>query len=262
MPRTKVVKKRRVTSESTINETVNVSQPRKKDLNEKITEVKEEIKSSVDQVQLEYDKYVIEIKQFFEEIKSRLHEVGLSNKTLRELRDTGYLKSDNQKVDVSKSVSKEVLFAKPKSAARVLRKRSNSCSSRSSKATCMTRSASCERPTRNISGSASKMRTPLNRNIPTFPVVTPKVNPNQPVSVLRRPRQGEFALSMSGSPLMVSGVTVDDMVSVTVPMADGRVLSILPTDGIDSANLSLDEVTRMQLVKLRSNLTKCLQMKH
>lgn len=53
--------------------------------------------------------------------------------------------------------------------------------------------------------------------------VTPKVNMNEPISVMRRPNQGEVALSMTGSPLMVSSVSRDDMATVSVPLANGNV---------------------------------------
>lgn len=236
MPRTKVVKKRRVTQDAAdVNETtVNISQEKKKDLNQKIAELEELINVGMNSLQVKDDTIIYNMKNWYAKLRITLSAAGLMDKTLKELTQP----------------------APPRS----IRKRSNSCSVRSTaKKTNSVRSASCERTKRNVPESANKLRTPMNRNIPLVPAVTPKVNPNQPLSVLRRPRQGEFALSMDGSPLMVSSVTYDDMVTVTIPLADGRVLSILPTEGIDAADLSLDEITRNQLLKLRSNLTKCLQ---
>lgn len=49
---------------------------------------------------------------------------------------------------------------------------------------------------------------------------------NEPMSVMRRPNQGEVALSMTGSPLMVSSVSRDDMATVSVPLANGNVSKI------------------------------------
>lgn len=228
------MKKRRVTQDGTdVNETVNISQEKKKDITQKISELEAVINAGIEALKVKDNKLKYGIINHYSMLRITLSGAGLGDKTL-----------------------KEILQPAP----RAHRKRSNSCSTRSTaKKTHSVRSVSCERSRRNVPDSANKLRTPLNRNIPSVAAVTPKVNPNQPLSVLRRPRQGEFALSMDGSPLMVSTVTYDDMVTVTIPLADGRVLSILPTEGIDAADLSLDEITRNQLLKLRSNLTKCLQ---
>jgi len=50
---------------------------------------------------------------------------------------------------------------------------------------------------------------------------------HEPISMMRRPNQGEVALSMTGSPLMVSSVSRDDMATVSVPLANGNVIIIL-----------------------------------
>lgn len=46
---------------------------------------------------------------------------------------------------------------------------------------------------------------------------------DEPISMMRRPNQGEVALSMTGSPLMISSVSRDDMATVSVPLANGNV---------------------------------------
>lgn len=70
-------------------------------------------------------------------------------------------------------------------------------------------------------------QTPVNRPpIPASATVTPKVNMNEPISMMRRPNQGEVALSMTGSPLMVSAVSRDDMATISVPLANGNVRNI------------------------------------
>lgn len=69
-------------------------------------------------------------------------------------------------------------------------------------------------------------QTPINRP-PPVSSVTPKVNMSEPMSVLRRPNQGEIALSMTGSPLMVSSVARDDMATISVPLANGNVSKII-----------------------------------
>ncbi|XP_025408736.1 uncharacterized protein LOC112682376 [Sipha flava] len=101
----------------------------------------------------------------------------------------------------------------------------------------------------------SKFKTPVNKPIPIFPsvTVTPKVNMNEPISVMRRPNQGEVALSMTGSPLMVSSVSRDDMATVSVPLANGNVLSILPRAGA-TMDVSFDEQTKSELLLLKGNI--------
>lgn len=70
----------------------------------------------------------------------------------------------------------------------------------------------------------SYFQTPVNRPpIPASATVTPKVNMYEPISMMRRPNQGEVAISMTGSPLMVSSVSRDDMATVSVPLANGNV---------------------------------------
>lgn len=64
-------------------------------------------------------------------------------------------------------------------------------------------------------------------NRPPFPeptTVTAKVNMNQPFSVMRRPNRGEVAISMTGSPVMLSS---DDKPTLSVPLANGNVSQIL-----------------------------------
>lgn len=63
----------------------------------------------------------------------------------------------------------------------------------------------------------------MNQRPPVMQTVTPKVNMNEPMSMMRRPNQGEVALSMTGSPLMISSVSRDDMATVSVPLANGNV---------------------------------------
>lgn len=69
-------------------------------------------------------------------------------------------------------------------------------------------------------------QTPINQPLLASATVTPKVNMNEPMSMMRRPNQGEIALSMTGSPLMISSVSRDDMATVSVPLANGNVIQI------------------------------------
>lgn len=64
-------------------------------------------------------------------------------------------------------------------------------------------------------------------SVPSSMAVTPKVDMNEPIAVLRRPNHGEIALSMVGSPLMVSNVARDDMPTISVPLCNGNVSRIL-----------------------------------
>lgn len=249
MPRTKVPKKRRVTD--LCDEPVETLS-----LEQKIREIEEDIRSAKVSLRVKHGKLLMSMRRFYSDARFQINTAGLKSITLGEL-----MKAENKENLASTfPTTAPSSMVKPKSVTRSLRKRSNSCSSRSAtKRQQEVRSNSCDRSNRNPYDSASKFKTPLNRAIPQIQMVTPKVNPHQPVSVLRRPKQGEFAMSLTGSPLMVSNVASDSMVSVSIPLPDGRVLSILPTEGIDAANLSIDEETRDQLMRLRSNLTKCLQ---
>lgn len=106
--------------------------------------------------------------------------------------------------------------------------------------------------------SSSSFKTPaLNRCPPSASslIITPKVNLDTPLSVLRLPKQGEMAVSMSGSPLMVSAATRDETPSINVPLPDGKILSILPNLGFEPNEIPyLDKQTRQHLETLRSHL--------
>jgi borealin len=54
-------------------------------------------------------------------------------------------------------------------------------------------------------------------------LITPKVAPNAPLSMVRHPRQGELAVSLSGSPLMVTSTLCEQNANVNLRLADGRV---------------------------------------
>jgi len=106
----------------------------------------------------------------------------------------------------------------------------------------------------------SRFKTPINRlPVPASATVTPKVNMHEPISMMRRPNQGEVALSMTGSPLMVSSVSRDDMATVSVPLANGNILSILPRAGA-TMDISFDEQTKNELLLLKGNIEGLLKM--
>ncbi|XP_025195892.1 uncharacterized protein LOC112595037 [Melanaphis sacchari] len=106
----------------------------------------------------------------------------------------------------------------------------------------------------------SKFKTPINQlPLSSLATITPKLNMNEPMSMMRRPNQGEIALSMTGSPLMVSSVSRDDMATVSVPLANGNVLSILPRVG-STMDISFDEQTKSELLILKKNIEGLLKM--
>ncbi|KAF2893664.1 hypothetical protein ILUMI_12519 [Ignelater luminosus] len=123
------------------------------------------------------------------------------------------------------------------------------------------------RPSRSLSRSKlqqaaqtlSSFKTPLQKTISalSFGTITPKVKPNIPQVVLRRPKQGEMALSMQGSPLMVSSVSSDALANVNIPLQDGRILTIQPQRGLRTSQIpDFDPETRRQIETLRDNLNK------
>lgn len=88
-----------------------------------------------------------------------------------------------------------------------------------------------------------------------FGLITPKIKPNTPLNVLRRPRQGEMVLSMQGSPLLVSAIVREDTANINVPLANGNVISLLPNDGLRMSHIpQLDPETVKQLETLKNHI--------
>lgn len=109
-----------------------------------------------------------------------------------------------------------------------------------------------------------KFRTPAatKPGFNEFDLVTPKIKPNTPLNVLRRPRQGEMVLSMQGSPLLVSAVIQEDIANINVPLSNGNVMSLLPNDGLRMSNIpTLDAETMKQLETLKSHIEKVISTK-
>lgn len=57
--------------------------------------------------------------------------------------------------------------------------------------------------------------------------ITPKINPNMALTMLRHPRQGEIGISINGSPLLVSTIHNQDLANVNIPLENGNVSLIL-----------------------------------
>ncbi|XP_054273227.1 uncharacterized protein LOC128993381 [Macrosteles quadrilineatus] len=112
-------------------------------------------------------------------------------------------------------------------------------------------------PTHSAPPPPSQYRTPLNthrQQMSLIKTITPKVS-NTPVSVMRRPQHGEVAFSTSGSPLLISAVSREDIPTVSVPLMDGRVFSILPDPGLPPPDLpEFDDDTKQYLKTLRNHL--------
>lgn len=109
-----------------------------------------------------------------------------------------------------------------------------------------------------------KFKTPatLKSGNKEFDLVTPKIKPNTPLNVLRRPRQGEMVLSMQGSPLLVSAIIQEDIANINVPLRDGNVMSLLPNDGLRMSHIpALDSETLKQLETLKSHIEKVISTK-
>lgn len=111
---------------------------------------------------------------------------------------------------------------------------------------------------RNTNKKVNTFRTPVNRQPPTSDIgsITPKVKPNTPQMILRRPKMGEMAWSNQGSPMLTTHTVASETIAnVNIPLADGNLMSVLPHQGIRPSQLpSLDQDIRRQLEVLRDNL--------
>lgn len=125
------------------------------------------------------------------------------------------------------------------------------------KQTRASRSLSRTQPTKPL----RNCNTPLNNIPPTsYGLITPKVKPNTPHVLLRRPQHGEIAVSMQGSPLMVDHIMPNNRANVNIPLLDGRVISILPEKGLRTSEIpDIDPHLRRQIETLRDNLSQVLR---
>ncbi|CAL7950718.1 unnamed protein product [Xylocopa violacea] len=95
-----------------------------------------------------------------------------------------------------------------------------------------------------------------------YGLVTPKIKPNTPLNIMRRPRQGEMVLSMQGSPLLVSAVIQENTANINVPLRNGNIISLLPNDGLRMSHIpELDPETMRQLETLKSHIDKVISTK-
>ncbi|XP_012282880.1 uncharacterized protein LOC105701045 [Orussus abietinus] len=107
-------------------------------------------------------------------------------------------------------------------------------------------------------------KTPAPRRMPSgYAIVTPKIMPNTPLKILRRPHQGETAISMQGSPLLVSTDIQDSVANVNVALQNGNIISLASTSHeLRLSHIpSLDEETKRHLQTLRDHLDKVIRKK-
>nr|XP_029713355.1 borealin-like isoform X1 [Aedes albopictus] len=117
--------------------------------------------------------------------------------------------------------------------------------------------------------SRSKFRTPvpgsrLKQTVSAdrgMTLITPKVQPNTPMAMMRHARLGESIYSITGSPVITAAM-VEEMANVNIPIQNG-ILSLRPTemDSIDTGLVQkIDSDTLEHLKKLQMNLNKIMQM--
>lgn len=109
--------------------------------------------------------------------------------------------------------------------------------------------------------SRTKYRTPLNTanrqkavSVDRL-IITPKVQPETPLAILRRANVGETAYSINGSPVITSAA-IEEVANVNIPVLNG-ILSLRPTEmnSIDPRILTkIDSKTLDDLNQLQSNL--------
>ncbi|KAG6451655.1 uncharacterized protein LOC119192175 [Manduca sexta] len=173
--------------------------------------------------------------------------------------DDGYLTENSSQGSGERGLKSKI--AVPLSSSRAASRRSRS-------ADASARKAPRPAPTTQRRRSRSVYRTPAyNKNaINNYPVITPKVNPQTPLTVLRQPRQGEMVVSMSGSPLAVLNYCTmppEEKANCNIRLQDGTMLSLQPKQLRQSQAYipySLMDATVMsQLKTLKDNLEKVVK---
>ncbi|XP_014669895.1 PREDICTED: borealin-like [Priapulus caudatus] len=125
--------------------------------------------------------------------------------------------------------------------------------------------ATAQRPRRNI---RNKFQTPLHnsqasvRNWNT-PLITPKFDPRLPKTpALRRPRQGEMLVSMSGSPVASTNPDTFTKPEVYIPLhGRAEVLQLTSDMEVNTENMpAIDDDTRNHIVMLQDKIKQLLQL--
>jgi len=113
---------------------------------------------------------------------------------------------------------------------------------------------------RNTGKKMEQYRTPLNKKAlrDDIGAITPKCKPNTPQMLVRRPKLGEMAWSIEGSPLLTTHTIATETVpNINIPLPDGNLMSLLPAQGVRMSQIpDFEPDTRRQLEILRDNLIK------
>ncbi|KAJ9592072.1 hypothetical protein L9F63_001381 [Diploptera punctata] len=82
-----------------------------------------------------------------------------------------------------------------------------------------------------------------------------------PLSVARYPQQGEVAISLQGSPLMVAPLPQNYRANACISLPDGKVMSIFPEHGLQPSDIpDIDEETKLEILTLKQNLDAFINM--
>ncbi|KAK9504019.1 hypothetical protein O3M35_010463 [Rhynocoris fuscipes] len=164
------------------------------------------------------------------------------------------VKENSRKIKSSSANKKKIIEGKPKQ----MKNNENNGSSSNIATRSKTRQMNVltAPSTSAMASSNSRCATPLmSRKNYKIATVTPvKKNTSCP-AIYRRPNPGEIAISLNGSPLMIAsqgGPT--NITHVNIPLKDGRIMSVLGTDGLDADFPDLDDSTIQQLQKLEKFL--------
>ncbi|CAG9571122.1 unnamed protein product [Danaus chrysippus] len=198
------------------------------------------------------------------QLKTELHFKDTTTLSSRsESHDDGYLTENSSQGSGERHAKKTFLV--PPSSVRARRSRSADASCRSVRPPATSgRSTSAARRR-----SRSVYRTPAyNKNAAlNYPPITPKVDPQTPLTVLRQPRQGEMVVSMSGSPVMVPAcysMQPSEKATCNILLRDGTTLSLQPKQLRQSQAYIpftlMDSRVLDQLRTLKDNLDKVVKL--
>lgn len=90
--------------------------------------------------------------------------------------------------------------------------------------------------------------------------ITPKVQPNTPLALLRHARTGESVFSVTGSPVITAGAS-EMVANVNIPIGNA-ILSIRPTEmgELDPQYIrKIDSTTMNDLKQLQANLNRLMK---
>ncbi|GBP70590.1 Borealin [Eumeta japonica] len=174
---------------------------------------------------------------------------------LRSRTDDGYMTQNSSQSSGGSSTSR---MRAPPSVAKTSR-RSRSADASSRKPSARVAAATHRRRSRSV------YKTPMYKNVPSYPPITPKVAPDTALTVLRQPRQGEMVLSLTGSPVMVpTCFTQMKKANCNILLRDGTMLSLQPKHLRESQDYIpfalMDQKVLHQLKTLKDNLDTVVKL--